>query len=292
MPSPLVRKCAAPALTLSLLLGVAYVQALALTRVVATALLPPPRGLAQALAPTDANAGDAGSAEPKDAPHETSAARLLERNPFDSTRGSLLPPPEPLEPAGDDPPRDLYAAPACPGVTVLATAAGDDASRSFALLGGAGGAGGGAGAGVVRQQGDEYDGKQVWLVAWDRVWLRSPRSLCQAAMFAPAPEAPPTTARAKPAPGHPSVRQRGPGTYDIEPKFLDMVLENQAELMRSVRAKPESVDGQIVGLRVQSIRPDSPLAALGIAAGDRIESINGFRLGSPTEALEAYAKLR
>jgi general secretion pathway protein C len=47
----------------------------------------------------------------------------------------------------------------------------------------------------------------------------------------------------------------------------------------------------VAGIRLFGIRSDSLLGLLGIQNGDRLESINGFALGSPAEALEAYARL-
>jgi general secretion pathway protein C len=50
--------------------------------------------------------------------------------------------------------------------------------------------------------------------------------------------------------------------------------------------------GQIIGLRLFGIRPGSLLNTLGLQNGDRLETINGFSLASPEQALQAYARLR
>jgi general secretion pathway protein C len=63
-------------------------------------------------------------------------------------------------------------------------------------------------------------------------------------------------------------------------------------LLHSVRVVPEQVDGKVIGLRLFGIRPSSLLGTLGLRNGDRLESINGFPLGDPEKALEAYARLR
>jgi general secretion pathway protein C len=73
---------------------------------------------------------------------------------------------------------------------------------------------------------------------------------------------------------------------------VDKILENQAELMKSARIVPESKDGKVVGIRLFGIRPDTLLGTLGLQNGDRLEAINGFNMGSPDKALEAYARLR
>jgi general secretion pathway protein C len=80
--------------------------------------------------------------------------------------------------------------------------------------------------------------------------------------------------------------------FHIERAVVDRILENQAELMKSARITPEQKDGKIVGIRLSGIRPDTLLGTLGIQNGDRLDSINGFNMGSPEKALEAYARLR
>jgi general secretion pathway protein C len=62
--------------------------------------------------------------------------------------------------------------------------------------------------------------------------------------------------------------------------------------MRSARIIPETKDGQVVGVRLFGIRPDTLLGSLGIQNGDRLETINGFSMSSPEKALEAYTRLR
>jgi general secretion pathway protein C len=70
------------------------------------------------------------------------------------------------------------------------------------------------------------------------------------------------------------------------------VLANQAQLMRSARIIPETKDGQVVGVRLFGIRPDTLLGSIGLQNGDRLETINGFAMSSPEKALEAYTRLR
>jgi general secretion pathway protein C len=61
--------------------------------------------------------------------------------------------------------------------------------------------------------------------------------------------------------------------------------------MRSVRIMPDSRNGEVVGLRLSGIRTGSLLEALGMRNGDRLETINGFAMGSAEKALQAYARL-
>ncbi len=69
--------------------------------------------------------------------------------------------------------------------------------------------------------------------------------------------------------------------------FLSNILNwNQA------RVVPESKNGKLIGIRLFGIRSDSLLAALGLENGDCLESIDGLPIGSPENALEAYAAMR
>jgi len=123
----------------------------------------------------------------------------------------------------------------------------------------------------------------------------------------PEPPPPPPTAA---APAEPAPAPEGEAGRGVDPELkskikrisetelevdrsaVDKILENQAELMKSARIVPEQKDGKVVGIRLFGVRPDTLLGQLGLANGDRLESINGFDMGSPEKALEAYARLR
>jgi general secretion pathway protein C len=293
--------------TLSLIAVAAYFQASGVAQIVSTMLAVDEKALASKGASTaPAFVRPASTA----ADHQTSAATILSRNPFDSVRGNLNPPVDepstraPL-PATDDP----YHAPACEGgVKVLATAVSEDPAWSFAQL--AGGAGEGSNPKMLRQ-GDEYAGKQVWFVRWDRVWLIAPTSFCQVEMFGSGP--PPAAAAAAPSlpPAPPPVGSTGArGVQKVDPDIaskiqrisatefnvdrsaIDKLLENQAMLMQSGRMVPDTQNGQTVGMRMYGVRPDTLLGTLGFENGDRLEKINGFDITNAEQGLTAYAKLR
>jgi general secretion pathway protein C len=80
--------------------------------------------------------------------------------------------------------------------------------------------------------------------------------------------------------------------YTLDRSLVDEIMENQGTLMRSARIVPETKNGETLGIRLFGIRPDTLLGALGLQNGDRLEEINGFKMGSPEQALEAYARLR
>jgi general secretion pathway protein C len=246
--------------------------------------------------------------------HSISADAILSRNPFDSVTGPLnlvaaaasdsaeAAPMAPLDMS------DPFNAPACDGVKVIIIAASTNPDWSFAAFESTGAPGAAAspesGKSVMRRRGGEVDGKQVKYIAWDRVWLASGSTLCQARMFAPPPP-PSASASVHPPAAVPSaggagvspdiskgIQKIGPNEYNIDRGVVDKILENQAELMRQARIVPETENGKVVGIRLYGVRPDTLLGVLGMENGDRLEKINGFDMASPEKALEAYARLR
>ncbi|NOU30000.1 MAG: general secretion pathway protein GspC [Polyangiaceae bacterium] len=224
--------------------------------------------------------------------HATSADGLLARNPFDHTMPFLRPAQaaEGVARADDADPR---TAPPCDDVKVLVITASSDPDASLAAIQ--------AGAdpkAQLRRRGQEVGGKKVEMVGWDRVWLSADRGLCQAELFKDRKAAPPVVA-APPAsaPGagggldatiRSGIQKRSATAYDIDRATVDKILENQADLMRTVRIAP----GKDGGIQLLGIRPDTLLGVLGMESGDRLQTINGFDMSNPEKALEAYARLR
>jgi general secretion pathway protein C len=293
-----------PAVLLALVGVAAYFQASGVTQIVGTALAIDEKALVAA-GPMATRAGAAASSSY----HQTSARKIIERNPFDSVAGNLNPPAEsgsaidlgPPVPATEDP----YGAPPCEGIKVLATAVADDAAWSFASL--MGGKDEGT-TSKLRRQGDEYGNRQLWFIRWDRVWMIGPGTFCQVEMFpraidpaasasAKAAAPPASAASTTGAPAAPDDIKKGiqkvsANEYNVDRSVIDKVLENQALLMRSARIVPEQENGKTVGIRLFGIRPDTMLGIIGMENGDRLEKINGFDMASPEKALEAYARLR
>jgi general secretion pathway protein C len=166
----------------------------------------------------------------------------------------------------------------------------------------------------MHRVGDEVGGKKVEFIGYNprentpAVWLSSGSKLCQAMLFKTQPTLPPAAASAGPAQQPPTpaadnsggllavvkskIQKVGDTEFNIDRSVVDKILENQAELMKSVRIVPDTKDGKVLGIRLFGIKPDSLLGSLGLQSGDRLESINGFNMGSPEKALEAYARLR
>jgi general secretion pathway protein C len=236
--------------------------------------------------------------------HATNAEAILSRNPFDSVTGALNKKPvedSPVAAAALDL-SDPMSAPPCDGVKVLVIAASSDPEWSFAALT--------TGSSdkdksMLRRRGSEFGGKTLKFVGWDRIWMTSGSSLCQAELFKGAAKAAPAAAASAAPP--PPAAGGAPGLdpaiakgiskvsateFNIDRGVVDKILENQADLMRQARIVPEQENGKVVGIRLFGVRPDTLLGVLGMENGDRLQTINGFDMASPEKALEAYARLR
>jgi general secretion pathway protein C len=288
-------------LPLPLIAVTAFFSAQGVSAVIASTLALDAQQLAKATTRLTAAPRAPASARPAD------GTPILERNPFDHVTGPLR---APAAAAGASAQAisttDVWSAPVCDGVDVRAVAAGDDADWSFASLVGT------DGHDRLLRRGGEIGGRKVHFVGPDRVWLSSSDgALCQARLFddkriasasaTPPPMPAPTTSapparRSRVPTLSPELRRGiqkvGPTEFNIDRNVVDKILENQADLMRQARVIPVQENGRVVGVRLLGIRPDSLLGVLGMENNDRLQQINGFDMGSPEKALEAYARLR
>ena len=290
---------------LALVGAIAYFQAAGTMQLVGAALTSS-AGRKIALLPNVKAAAVTPSAAPKD------AEPILARNAFDSVTGPLNK--KAIDEATDKPPTldlsDPLGAPACEAIRAAIITESNDPNWSIAAL-----AGTGETSPKMRRIGDQVNGKQVVYIGFNpreqspSVWLASGATLCQVYLFPRAtPPTPPAAEGAALAGSAEPAPSRGPAKipddiaakikkisdteFQVDRAVVDKVLENQAELMRSARIIPETKDGQVVGVRLFGIRPDTLLGSLGIQNGDRLETINGFSMSSPEKALEAYTRLR
>jgi general secretion pathway protein C len=288
------------AVMLGLVAVAAYFQAAGAMQLVGAALLPDRATLT--VAPKAAP-----SAAPA-APKVRSADAILARNPFDSVTGPLnaKPAEEALGQAQPDLTNPLQA-PRCEGITVTIITESTDPAWSVAAMRASGET-----VSKLRRIGDQVGPGQVAFIGFNifegrpSVWLTEGAKLCQSFMFAPAIDTAAAAASAAAAPGQPpgaapsimpeilsKIQKISPTEFNIDRSVVEKVLENQAELMKSARIVPEKgADGNVVGIRLFGIRPDTLLGTLGFQNGDRLETINGFNMASPEKALEAYARLR
>jgi general secretion pathway protein C len=292
---------------------IAYFQASGVVQLAASKLLG-----------TDEQELTSGSLKPKTNFARNGSARktaqpIIANNIFD-WEVDLDPPPPPPPDAGVAPEKPLLdlsnplAAERCSDVTVRIITESPDPTWSIAVIQAPG-----DDKPVLRRVGDTAGGYQVAYIGFNRieasptVWLTKEAKLCQAFLFAPSTPPPSPSASVAAAPTAPALEDNAPRRgasslpqeiadkitkiseteYNVERSVVDHVLENQAELMKSARIVPEKgPDGKTVGIRLFGVRPDTLLGTLGLKNGDRLEGINGFNLGNPEEALNAYARLR
>jgi general secretion pathway protein C len=303
---PLLRKYF-PVLVLALLALSAYFEASGASELVGAAFIAP-------AASGSANLpGHPPLAMPKT--ETRTADPIIERNPFDSVTGPLnakpieTPAPVPKE-AEVAATKDPLHVDQCEGITAFIITESTDRLWSVAALQGTGDP-----RPRMRRIGDDVGGKRVEYIGFNpaenspAVWLSGGGAICQALLFktAPPPAAASAAASAAPAPQAPAPASGAPAVppeiaskiqkisdteFHVDHAVIDNILEHQAELMKSARIVPEQKDGKVLGIRLFGIRPDTLLGSLGIQNGDRLESINGFNMGSPEKALEAYARLR
>jgi general secretion pathway protein C len=236
---------------------------------------------------------------------------IISRNPFDSVTGPLdaKPVDTPVPSKSTVDASDPLTAPACDSPAAFIITESTNPIWSVAALQAPGDA-----RPRMHRVGDDVGGKKVEFIGFNprentpAVWLSSGGTLCQAMLFRTQPVVPAAVPAAAPVVAAPPAAAGGPNPvpadiaskiqkvsdteFNIDRSVVDKILENQAELMKSARIVPETKDGKVLGIRLFGIRPDTLLGTLGIQNGDRLDAINGFNMGSPEKALEAYARLR
>lgn len=292
----------------------AYFQAGGLSQLVAAMLISDEADPSAQL-PTVRTAGAA--TKPAVQRRSHSADPILSRNPFDSVTGPLdgrqIPVEMPKETADLSSP---LTAPDCDGVTAVIITESRDPTWSIAAL-----KGGGEDKPTMKRVGDKLGDREVAFIGYNpvqqspAVWLLNASSLCQTLLFkragaAAAPPAATTAAAPAEAAADPAgeaprggaskippemaskIQKVSENEYTLERSLVDEIMENQGALMKSARIVPEQKNGETLGIRLFGIRPDTLLGTLGLQNGDRLEEINGFKMGNPEQALEAYARLR
>jgi general secretion pathway protein C len=125
---------------------------------------------------------------------------------------------------------------------------------------------------LLRRAGDGVGSLELVFVGYNAkrqspaAWFRGGGSTCQALLFEPPPRKAPVAEAPTP----------------------EVALPPRLRL----RVVPELENGSVVGVRLFGIKKDGWLGLLGLENGDRIDKVNGFELGSPERALQAYARLR
>lgn len=187
------------------------------------------------------------------------------------------PPVASLQSGGSVPP-DPLAWPACKDVEVVIVTESPDPTWSLTSLRFAG-----EPQAHLRRAGDVLGGKQLVFIGFNprwqapAVWLEGGADSCQSML----------TRRARPAEDPPVL-----ATSSVARETVEQTLRDPLRSLRSVRAVPEQMGGRIVGLRLFGVGPGSLLASVGVQNGDRIETINGLAIATPSQGIEAYGRLR
>jgi general secretion pathway protein C len=125
---------------------------------------------------------------------------------------------------------------------------------------------------LLRRAGDGVGNLELAFVGYNArrqspaVWFNGGGVTCQALLF------------------EPPLRKKA----DVAAPAAPVALPPRSRL----RVVPELENGSVVGVRLFGIKKDGWLGLLGLENGDRIDKVNGFELGSPERALQAYARLR
>ena len=280
----------------------AYFQAAGVTQLLATACFGPVSGVPRAPVMS--------AAATMTTRVRPTARAIIARNPFDSITGPLnaakfSPPGTPTSDKSHRGNSDPLTVLVCDAPTVYIFTESDEPLSSVAALRAAG-----EPRPRMHRVGDEVGGKKVEFIGYNPrentppMWLSAGSALCQAMLFKPQP----TLAAAGVSDDHvqtppplsddvlwvieAKIEKVSDTEFNIDRSVVDKILENQPALMRSTHIVPDTKDGKVLGLRLFGIKPDTILGALGLQNGDRLDSINGFNMGSPEKALEAYARLR
>jgi type II secretion system protein C len=221
---------------------------------------------------------------------------ILRRNIFDSTVG-------PLDRIIPDPNEGPTSPEAIPGDLPLVACSGNDvkllatvASRyhpewSFASISE------GRKTKLCRV-GDEVNSRTVSGITWRYLFLRGSTDECYLDMFDDGSG--PKTKAKKPAVASGAkgddiksgIKKISDTERQVDRAVVDKLLSDPTQFLKSVRVRPYRKDGVIAGYKLRRFTAGSPLALLGAEKGDIIHSVNGTKLTSVDQALNAYQNLR
>lgn len=163
-----------------------------------------------------------------------------------------------------------------------------------------------AGSKPLVRAGSELGARRVARITSTRVYLEDERGLCwigtEFVAGVAGAEAPPgsasSSAGAPPVVADPlaplldKIHRVDARTLEVDRAVRDALVDRQLELLRDLRVTPDRIGERVLGMKLGVVRPGSLIARMGLRAGDRIVSLNGYELADPAQLLEAYAKLR
>ena len=182
-------------------------------------------------------------------------------------------------------------APECAGFELSTVSQAADPRASLATVRRAG-----EPAGRLLRRGSQLDGLQMLRVGYDvrgvtpAVWFVRDESLCQLRMFSRSGAAAPPAEQA-PVVAPSEIRSLGPGSFQVDQSLVDRLMADP-KAARDAQAAFERTPAGTFALKFRRVRPGGWAHAIGLQAGDRLTSINGYELKDPRHAIEAYAALR
>jgi general secretion pathway protein C len=89
-----------------------------------------------------------------------------------------------------------------------------------------------------------------------------------------------------------TVRKVGEGSFVMDRREVEGVLQDFNKLLTQIRVVPHFSDGNPDGFKIFNIRPGSLFAQLGMVNGDIIKRVNGLEITGPEQALQMFQQLR
>lgn len=88
------------------------------------------------------------------------------------------------------------------------------------------------------------------------------------------------------------ITQKSEHHYVIRRALFKELMDNPDQLARQARVVPHYKDGTTQGFKLYGIRRGSIFRRLGIKNGDRITSVNNQKLGTPSQSIAVFERLK
>lgn len=222
---------------------------------------------------------EASSGNPVDTaePAET-AAPILDRNPFDSTTGTIDAPDEPEE-------RSDEGVSECAKGRVVLIAENEDPEWAFASIDD------GSGKAELRRVGDAFGGFVLKSLSWDRVVLEHEGKRCFMSMGSSLPTG--TTEQPESEADLASRIQRiSDTTFQMDRATMDEILGSRGGFFGQTKVTPHKKGDAVIGLELGAVKGNSMLHHFGLKRGDVLQSMSGTQLTSPERLQAAYERFQ
>jgi len=103
---------------------------------------------------------------------------------------------------------------------------------------------------------------------------RSPRARAASRSRSQRPKTPPRE----------TIQKLAEDRFKVDRGDVDDLIDNPSNLFSQARILPKFDEGEMVGLQINAIKPDSLFADIGIESGDVITKVNGISIDNPQES--------